>query len=78
MNGSTIRRASTRPIQSANVTVPEGSGGESGLLGFSLVGESGLPVVVDCSETPRVTNVSATAFSGEYGAGHRIYFKVGG
>lgn len=100
LNGSTIKRASTFPSQSANLTLYSGgsSGGNSsisgdsdgtlGLYGFSLRGDDGgggdegadssdlPPVAVDCSVTPFVLNVTATAFAGEYGAGQRIYFQV--
>ncbi|CAM9804617.1 unnamed protein product, partial [Scytosiphon promiscuus] len=65
-------------------------GGTGGLYGLSLRGSSddaGVesstssvadlpPVVVDCSDTPVVLNVTSTAFAGEYGAGQRIYFQV--
>lgn len=62
-------------------------GGTSGLYGFSLRGSGGVadisvaaadspPVVIDCSETPVILGVMATAFAGEYGAGQRIYFQV--
>lgn len=62
-------------------------GGTLGLYDFSLRGGGDdtdisssaadlLPVAVDCSDTPVVLSVIATAFAGEYGAGQRIYFQV--
>lgn len=77
---------STSPSQLANLTfVSSGrsvddDGGTLGLYEFSLRGggndADSLPVVVDCSDTPVVLGVMATAFAGEYGAGQRIYFQV--
>ncbi|CAM9188184.1 unnamed protein product, partial [Discosporangium mesarthrocarpum] len=75
LNGSTIERASTAPSQAADLIMPATQGdGTDGDL--KLRGDSGDLVVVDCSPTPEVVNVSTTAFGGEYGAGQRIYFKV--
>ena len=91
LNGSTIQRASTFPSQAANLTILSGGSGDddgddhddpaivetSGLYSdFSLRGDDGSAVVVDCSDAPKVENVTATAFAGEYGAGQRIYFQV--
>lgn len=78
LNGSAIQRASTTPVQDVNLTILS----TEGLVGYSLVraeegdDTSATTVVVDCSETPVVENVTSTAFGGVYGAGQRIYFQV--
>lgn len=92
LNGASILRVSTSSSQSANLVIESGSsdgddGGTLGLYEFSLRGggddagvststADSLPVVVDCSDTPVVLGVMATAFAGEYGVGQRIYFQV--
>ena len=97
LNGASILRVSTSPIQFADLTIASGGsdssgssgdddGGTLGLYDFSLRGGDDAdvsvstadspPVVVDCSDTPVVLGVMATAFAGEYGAGQRIYFQV--
>lgn len=80
---------STSPSQLADLTIASGGsddGGTLGLYGFSLRGGDDAdasvstadspPVIIDCSDTPVVLGVMATAFAGEYGAGQRIYFQV--
>lgn len=85
LNGANIQRVSTSPSQLADLTI--NGGGTSGLSQLSLRGGGDdadvstsaadlLPVVLDCSDTPVVLGVMATAFAGEYGAGQRIYFQV--